>query len=274
MECVILNQQKKEVIKHFDAWTISYEQEIWTRDKYFHNRIKELVLNLVPEIKSQRILELGVGPGIYYKLFVRRHHYVIGMDISKEMLKETRANLKKIHYNGSNLILADAEFLPFRTNSFDIVNCIEVLRHLPQPYKIIWNVFREMQRILSRQGFILLTVPNILFPLNIFWVIYYMIPRYIMRIFHKGIGYHYNSKGSFPHFPVLYNEPEDHMFNLFFMKKLSFRTNLKNFSMKGIFFFPACPKVFQSLFKRINSALETSCWKFLAYSFFIKMNRS
>ena len=273
MERAILVQRKKEIIKHFDAWSASYEQEVWTRDKYFHYRIKKLVLDLVPENKSQKILELGVGPGIYYKVFAQRNHYVIGIDISKEMLKKTRTNLKINYYNTSNLILADAEFLPFRINSIDIINCIEVLRHLPQPYKTIWNVFREMQRILSKQGFILLTLPNILFPLNLFSVIYYMIPRYIMRLFHKGIGYHYNSKNSFPHFPVLYNEPEDHMFNLFFMKTLSKRTNLKITLLKGIFFFPACPKILQSIFKRINSALETSHWKFLAYSFFIQLNR-
>lgn len=275
MERANLVQRKKEVIKHFDAWSASYEQEVWTRDKYFHEMIESWVLKSISKIEEQKILELGVGPGIYAKKFLERTNFVINVDISYEMLKIAKNNLEKDNDDNNllNFVLADAQFLPFRNNIFDIINCIEVLRHLPQPYKIIWTIFIEMHRVITKHGSILITIPNILFPLNLLWIFYYKIPLNFLRLFHKKIGYHYDRNASFPHFPVLYNEPEDHMYNFFFLKKLIRKFNLNIFQFLGNFFFPACPKILFPIFKKINKVLGRSPWKFLAYSFLIKLER-
>ncbi len=269
-----MEEQKREVIKHFDAWSASYEDEIWNRDKYFHHGIRNLVLNLLFKYKKQKILELGLGPGIYFNKFIERNHYVIGVDISWDMLKQAKVKMRKNHFNLFNFVLADAEFLPFRKDSFDTINCIEVLRHLPRPYKTIWNVFREMERTITKKGFVLITLPNILFPLNLFSVVYYTIPRTFLRLFKKKIGFHQGANVSFPHFPVLYNEPEDHMFNLLFIKKLTNKTKLKITHLKGIFFFPACPKMLFPIFNKINQVLSTTRLAFLAYSFLIMLRRA
>ena len=268
-----MEQQKKEVIKHFNAWSSTYEREVWSRDKYFHRMTEILVMNSIQGKEKMNILELGVGPGIYLKEFIQRSHFAVGLDFSVDMLRIAKKKLEKNHCNIVNLVLADAEFLPFRDSIFDVINCIEVLRHLTKPYVTIWNIFKEMNRKLTRRGFILITMPNILFPINLFWVIYYSIPRNIMRFFHIEVGLHHNQKSSFPHFPVLYNEPEDHMYNIFFIKSLLSRTNLKISLLKGIFFFPACPKLLLKLINIIDRILGASYLSFLAYSFFIKLRR-
>jgi len=266
------NQQKKEVIKHFNAWSAHYEAEVWGRDKYFHELLKKQVFSTILNAVKQKILELGVGPGIYLEQFILERHYVIGVDISIEMLRLSRKKLKTKGYDIVNLLSADAEHLPFRRGVFDLVNCIEVLRHLSHPYTTIWKVFREQKRVITKQGSILITIPNILFPLNLFSVFYYIIPRYLMRLFHKKIGFHSNHQNiSFPHFPVLYNEPEDHMYNLFFIKKLIHNSQLKISQLKGIFSFPACPKALFSFVQKLDIILGSSLWIFLAYSFFVKM---
>jgi SAM-dependent methyltransferase len=258
-------------MKHFSAWSAHYETEVWGRDKYFHKLLKKQVFHTILNAVEQKILEVGVGPGIYLEQFILKRHQVIGIDISTEMLRISRNKLKDKGYDTFNLISADAEFLPFRSGVFDIINCIEVLRHLPYPYKTIWKVFREEERVLIKGGTSLITIPNILFPLNLFSVFYYMIPRNIMRLFNKKIGFQYNQKVSFPHFPVLYNEPEDHMFNLLFIRRLIKNSRLKMSHLKGIFFFPACPKKFFPLMYRIDTILGSSFWIVLAYSFFIEM---
>ncbi len=266
-------EEKTEVIQHFDAWSAHYEQEIWGRDKYFHQLLKKQVEIAIKNTTGLTILELGVGPGIYLEEFIKKANNVIGVDISLKMLNLAKDKLRKNDRNVFNLVLCDAEYLPFRNNTFDIINCIEVLRHLPNPYKTIWNVFKEKQRILTKNGSILITIPNILFPLNTFSIIYYMIPRKIMKLLNKKIGYHYDNNSSFPHFPVLYNEPEDHMFNLLFIKRLIRLVNLKISKMKGVFLFPACPHYFFSILRKIDSILGTSFWRFLAYTFFFNLNR-
>ncbi|MHA1267689.1 MAG: class I SAM-dependent methyltransferase [Candidatus Helarchaeota archaeon] len=269
----MVNQQKKEVLKHFDAWAVYYENEIWNRDKYFHRFLYKQVLNIVLILTDQTILELGVGPGIYLERFVQKEHHVIGVDISLNMLKITRKKLRKKYYEQFHLILADAEYLPFRKNIFNIVNCIEVLRHLPNPYKTIWHVFNEVKRIMKNGGSFLISIPNILFPLNQFSVFYYIIPRILLLLFNKKIGYHYNKTGSFPHFPVLYNEPEDHMYNLWFVKKIIRKLHLETTTLQGIFFFPACPRIFFPIVQKLNSLMRSSFWLILAYSFFLKISK-
>ncbi|MHA1651716.1 MAG: class I SAM-dependent methyltransferase [Candidatus Helarchaeota archaeon] len=268
----MLKQQKKEVIKHFDAWSTHYKKEVWSRDKFFHKMLKNQVFDAIKKANKLFILELGCGPGLYLEEFILNGHIVIGVDFSFNMLRISKNKLKEIEYNAFNLILADAEHLPFREGIFDIINCIEVLRHLPAPSKTIWKVFKEVQRTMKNQGSFLISIPNILFPLNIVSIVYYIIPRSLMRLFNKKIGFHYNQNFSFPHFPVLYNEPEDHMFNIFFIKKLINNLNLKISKLKGIFFFPACPKIFFSFIKKLDFLMGNSCWRVFAYSFFIKIN--
>ena len=268
-----MSQQKIEVKKHFDAWSRTYEQEIWIRDRYFHNHVKKLVLRSISNDQMLKILELGTGTGVYLEEFIRCTHYIIGMDISIEMLKISKEKMREHGYNSFDLILADIESLPFRDKSFDVINCIEVIRHLPRPYKQLWEVFNEFKRIITIKGSVLITLPNILFPLNVFSIIYYIIPLKILKIFNKKVGFHYGQSKSFPHFPVLYNEPEDHMYNLLFIKKLSRNRRLKISWLKGIFFFPSCPKILSSIFRKLDEVLGTSIWAFLAYSFLIKLNR-
>ena len=60
------------------------------------------------------------------------------------------------HFQSNVQIIADAEFLPFKADSFDSIVCTQVLEHLRKPYKTL----REMQRVLKEEGHILLTVPQ------------------------------------------------------------------------------------------------------------------
>jgi len=264
-------ERKSQVIQHFDAWSAHYESEVWKRDQYFHQLLKEHVLNASPKNLQQKLLEMGVGTGIYLEEFILRTYCVTGIDISLEMLRISKKKLNTKGLNIFNLILADVEYLPFRNESFEVLNCIEVLRHLPEPGKTIWNVFREAKRVMKNSGSFLITIPNIVFPVNLFSVFYYIIPRNLMRLLHRKVGFQYSQKVSFPHFPVLYNEPEDHMYNLWFVKNLITKSRLRISKLRGIFLFPAVPKFFFPILRKVDLILGSSFWLFLAYTFFIKM---
>ncbi len=55
-----------------------------------------------------------------------------------------------------NVIKADAEALPFKNESFDIVICRDVLEHLDQPSKAV----AEAHRVLVNGGYYFVTTPN------------------------------------------------------------------------------------------------------------------
>ena len=46
--------------------------------------------------------------------------------------------------------------MPFRANSFDKIFCSEVLEHVPEPK----NICKEANRILTHNGFLVISVPN------------------------------------------------------------------------------------------------------------------
>jgi SAM-dependent methyltransferase len=61
-----------------------------------------------------------------------------------------------IYRSGTINMLADAEFLPLKSDLFDIVYSRNVLEHLPNPL----NALREMKRVCKNTGKIILTTDN------------------------------------------------------------------------------------------------------------------
>lgn len=99
------------------------------------------------------ILDCGCGVGyLLQKLHKKGHDFLVGLDITPEMLRRARALLGK----AVELILADAENLPFRGGSLGAVACYGALHHIPQVRKAIL----EIARCLRKNGVLLLSETN------------------------------------------------------------------------------------------------------------------
>ena len=95
------------------------------------------------------ILDIGCGAGGNIKI-LGEFGSVTGLDISEEALKFART-----HGVFKDLILGDAEYLPFPDGAFDLVSAFDVLEHVPDDRKAITEIFR----VLKRGGYALITVP-------------------------------------------------------------------------------------------------------------------
>jgi len=83
---------------------------------YIFSRQKELILDLVAPHASERILDVGSVQGDNLQFFQDKWCSVTGIDASAEMLKIARAK----HGDHAELILAQAEDIPFSDNEFDM----------------------------------------------------------------------------------------------------------------------------------------------------------
>lgn len=97
------------------------------------------------------VLDLGSGAGFDAFLAARKvgkNGKVIGVDMTKEMIKKARANAIKYEYNNVEFKLGDIEKLPIRDNSIDVIisNCVINLA----PDKD--QVFSESYRVLKEGG--------------------------------------------------------------------------------------------------------------------------
>jgi ubiquinone/menaquinone biosynthesis C-methylase UbiE len=84
-------------------------------------------------------LDIGCGTGNLVSKLLNVFHYVVGLDISKGLLKKC-----KIKYGNRKLefVLADGEHLPFCNNIFNFICMYSVLHHLPSPSLCLEGIYR------------------------------------------------------------------------------------------------------------------------------------
>jgi ubiquinone/menaquinone biosynthesis C-methylase UbiE len=113
----------------------------------FLRRVSELAASQHP----RRILEVGCGEGFVLATLAARlpGSRLAGLELDEAALGEARRRCP-----GATLVRGDACALPFRAESFDLVVCLEVLEHLPDPVRAL----RELRRV-TRAG-CLLSVPH------------------------------------------------------------------------------------------------------------------
>jgi ubiquinone/menaquinone biosynthesis C-methylase UbiE len=70
-------------------------------------------LNLSP---TDRVLDLGCGPGADSKVLREHSDHVIGLDLSPSMTRKAQAEVP-----AASFLVADGQTLPFPDNSFDAV---------------------------------------------------------------------------------------------------------------------------------------------------------
>ena len=91
------------------------------------NKIKTILKNL--QIHDETVLDVGCGTASYAYLF---RNYT-GIDPSEGMIRQANSNVQ----------LGEAEDLPFKDKSFDIVMAITAIHNFKDPKKAI----KEMERV-------------------------------------------------------------------------------------------------------------------------------
>lgn len=106
------------------------------------------------EKKDMVVLDAGCGCGFYTSKVVGYCAHTIGLDISKRSLPHSKSNY--------DFIIADAEFLPFRNNTFGLVFCVALLHHLKgESVETMYNFLNDANRVLQKNGiFFVAKEPN------------------------------------------------------------------------------------------------------------------
>ncbi|MHB8612215.1 MAG: class I SAM-dependent methyltransferase [Candidatus Dormibacteraceae bacterium] len=113
--------------------------------------MERLVPVLLAEIpRDGRCLEIGVGTGRIALPLVRAGVSIVGVDISREMLRRLIENAGQ---SAPSLVMADATRLPFGTGTFSSVIAAHVFHLIPS-----WTIaIDELLRVLRPGGVILAT---------------------------------------------------------------------------------------------------------------------
>jgi ubiquinone/menaquinone biosynthesis C-methylase UbiE len=93
--------------------------------------------------KDHRILDIATGSGFLALEFAKKGNFVVGCDITREMLLNAREKQISSGLKNPDLLLSDVESLPFPDQVFDIVSCRFAFHHFPDPEKALG----EMKRV-------------------------------------------------------------------------------------------------------------------------------
>jgi SAM-dependent methyltransferase len=100
-------------------------------------------------------LEIGCGLGRFSRSLAQRFKYVIGADVSDEMIRQAK-ELNPSTVQNLEFKVTDGSFYPFvSSSSIDFVFSYEVFQHMPSS-DIILNNFKEINRVLKADGMALI----------------------------------------------------------------------------------------------------------------------
>lgn len=135
-------EQHKEIYKNYPTTTPKGGFEA------FHASTVEPIFCEVPD--GSKVLDVGCNSGeLMLMLKEAKGCDVTGIDLSETALKIAKEKDLDVFY-------ADAEDIPFRNKTFDVVIVREVLSHILDPQKAL----KEIRRVLKPGGFLLGSTPH------------------------------------------------------------------------------------------------------------------
>lgn len=111
---------------------------------------------------QSKILDAGCGNGLYTIALAKKARRVYGIDINLCELEKANNLISQSKLTNIKFICMDAQKIAFLNNSFDIILLIESLEHMHDQEKVLKNLYN----ILKEKGFLILYVPNRLFPIE------------------------------------------------------------------------------------------------------------
>jgi len=117
------------------------------------NEVRGMMGQEIGEIpRGIHILDVGCGIGnSLFALYANGFRDIYGLDIERQLVEYARKNVPN-----ANLVVADAEHIPFSSRTFDCVVCYDLLEHVLKPEKVLG----EIRRVLKEGGTLHMVVAN------------------------------------------------------------------------------------------------------------------
>lgn len=110
--------------------------------KELRKSIEASIYEELKERDSLEILDLGCGSKPYKPLFKGKIKSYVGLDINKALNAD---------------IIGVGEYLPFKSDKFDVIISTQVLEHVDDPKRVI----EELYRVIKKEGIIILSTHGI-----------------------------------------------------------------------------------------------------------------
>src|SRR3989344_945796 len=147
----------QQISAFFDKFSKDYDTSAFKQSvglEYISKLETDFILQNCPVKKGDRVLDIGIGTGRNADILLKKEAIIEGIDISEGMMEEAK---RKFKGGRVNFTVADAgKKIPFKSDSFDYVICMRVLKYIPTWKKTI----EEVSRVLKKDGIFILEIQN------------------------------------------------------------------------------------------------------------------
>ncbi len=127
---------------------------MWPLHKINPLRLSFILKNC--EIKNKKVLDIGCGGGILTESLAKNDAIATGLDLAQDSIKIAQQHAAKNNLNIDYICENLEKFAENNQQSFDVITCMEMLEHVPDPTKII----NLCQQILKPGGSLFVSTIN------------------------------------------------------------------------------------------------------------------
>ncbi len=139
--------KKLRIIRDYDESAKVYDAQYASEQ---NTKIRE-ALSDINLSEDSYVLDVGCGTGLLFNHIGGSIRFLVGLDVSFEILKEAKKHIKRLP--NIALIRADADLMPFKRCVFDTVFAITLLQNMPNPL----STLHEIKRVGKCQSIIVVT---------------------------------------------------------------------------------------------------------------------
>jgi len=134
-------------MRHYDHSAAVYNAQ------YYEEQEAKIKLALAEPIlkKEDFILDAGCGTGLLFPYIVEKVKLVVGIDVSRIILKQAEKRMKE--QTNVAVVRADIDYAPLQKGIFDTAFAITLLQNTPKPHETL----NEIKRVTKRDATIVAT---------------------------------------------------------------------------------------------------------------------
>ncbi len=109
---------------------------------------KPTMLSLLPDLTNKKLLDLGCGTGGHLLLYLQRHaRFVVGIDLSHNMLKQAEHDLSKLFQNGPHFALhplSMEQLADLPESNFDVITSSFAFHYVQDFAKLLQDIRQKL----------------------------------------------------------------------------------------------------------------------------------